>query len=56
MNAATINAIFQGIRFLSELAERYSNGELTDAEVQAELADMRIRLAAANRMWEDAGG
>lgn len=55
MNPETLYALLQLIRFGTDTIERYSRGEMTEAEIAAEYAALQTRLAEANTMWENAG-
>jgi len=56
MNAETLYALLQLIRFGTDTIEAYSKGEMTEEEIAAAYADLQTRLAQANTMWENAGG
>lgn len=55
MNAQTIHALLQLIRFGTDTIEAYSKGEMSDEEVATAYAELQVRLAQSNQMWESAG-
>lgn len=51
-----IPAGIEGVRFLKELIEKMNNNpNMTQAEFNAEWAEMKARYVKAGTAWEDAG-
>lgn len=51
-----IPAGIEGVKFLKELIEKMNNNpNMTQAEFEAEWAEMKTRYKAAGNKWEDAG-
>ncbi|MDX2318311.1 MAG: hypothetical protein QNK44_07900 [Hyphomicrobiaceae bacterium] len=55
MKTETLYALLQLIRFGTDTIEAYSKGEMTEEEIATAYADLQVRLAESNAMWESAG-